>query len=54
MSRSFLIVLPYEIRSAEAPAASANSISAMEAQSKHEPSEANSDSTSGAGLAFTA
>jgi hypothetical protein len=37
-----------------APAASAISISATEAVSKQEPSEARSDSTSGAGLAFTA
>src|ERR1700679_3207399 len=36
------------------PAARAIWISATEAQSKHEPIEASSDSTSGAGLAFTA
>ena len=54
MSRSFLMVLPKEMRSAAAPAASAISISAIEAVSKQEPSAASSDSTSGAGLAFTA
>ena len=42
------------MRSGVAPAASTISISATEAVSKHEPSEASSDSTSGAGLAFTA
>jgi hypothetical protein len=54
MSRSFLMVLPKEMRSGVAPAASAISISATVAVSKQEPSEASSDSTSGAGLAFTA
>ncbi len=54
MSRSFLMVLPKEMRSAVAPAASTISISATEAVSKQEPSEASSDSTSGAGFAFTA
>ena len=38
MSRSFLIVLPKEMRSGVAPAASASSISTTEAASKHEPS----------------
>ena len=38
MSRSFLIVLPKEMRSAVAPAASTSSISTTEAASKHEPS----------------
>lgn len=54
MSRSFLMVLPNEMRSGVAPAASAIWISCTEAQSKHEPSEASSDSTSGAGLALIA
>ena len=54
MSRSFLMVLPKEMRSAVAPAASTISISATEAVSKQEPSVASSDSTSGAGFAFTA
>ncbi len=40
MSRSFLIVLPKLMRSGVAPAASACSISARLAQSKHEPSRA--------------
>src|ERR1700722_19669458 len=53
-SRSFLMVLRKEMRSAAAPAASAISISGIEAVSKQEPSPASSDSTSGAGLAFTA
>ena len=42
------------MRSGVAPAASTISISAIEAVSKQEPSLANSDNTSGAGLAFTA
>ena len=54
MSRSFLMVLPKEMRSGVAPAASTSSISTTEALSKHEPSAASSDSTSGAGFAFTA
>ena len=54
MSRSFLIVLPKEMRSGVAPAASASSISTTEAVSKHEPSSAQERSTSGSGLAFTA
>lgn len=54
MSRSFLMVLPKEMRSGVAPAASAISISGIEAQSKLEPSSASSDRISGAGLAFTA
>jgi hypothetical protein len=54
MSRSFLIVLPKEMRSAVAPAASTISISATEAASKQEPRRARHRSTSGAGLAFTA
>ena len=54
MSRSFLMVLPKEMRSGVAPAASTISISATEAVSKQEPSPASSLSTSGAGLAFTA
>ena len=54
MSRSFLIVLPKLIRSGLAPAASDISISATEAVSKQEPSVASRESTSGAGLAFTA
>jgi hypothetical protein len=49
-----LIVLPNEMRSASAPAASTISISATEAVSKQEPSLASSESTSGDGLAFTA
>ena len=54
MSRSFLIVLPKEMRSGVAPAASAISISATVAVSKQEPMEASSASTSGAGFALTA
>ena len=54
MSRSFLMVLPKEMRSAVAPAASTISISATEAVSKQEPIAARSRSTSGAGFAFTA
>jgi hypothetical protein len=54
MSRSFLIVLPKEMRSGATPAVSTNSISAIEAVSKQEPSEASSVNSSGAGLAFTA
>ena len=54
MSRSFLMVLPKQMRSAGQPAASTISISAIEAVSKQEPSEASSASTSGAGFAFTA
>ena len=54
MSRSFLIVLPKEMRSAVAPAASTSWISTTEAASKHEPSFARRLSTSGAGLALTA
>jgi hypothetical protein len=54
MSRSFLIVLPNEMRSGAAPAASTMSISATEAVSKHEPSSARAARSSGAGLAFTA
>ena len=54
MSRSFLMVLPKEMRSGVAPAASTISISATEAVSKQEPSETSSDSSSGAGFAFTA
>jgi hypothetical protein len=42
------------MRSGVAPAASTISISATEAVSKQEPSEAKSDSTSGAGFALTA
>jgi hypothetical protein len=42
------------MRSGVAPAASAISISATVAVSKHEPIEASSDSTSGDGFAFTA
>jgi hypothetical protein len=42
------------MRSGVAPAASASSVSTIEAVSKQEPSLANSASTSGAGLAFTA
>ena len=42
MSRSFLIVLPKEMRSGVAPASSASSISTTEAVSKHEPSSARS------------
>ena len=45
MSRSFLIVLPKEMRSGVAPASSASSISTTEAVSKHEPSSARSLST---------
>jgi hypothetical protein len=48
------MVLPKEMRSAGAPAASTISISATEAASKLDPSAARSESTSGAGLAFTA
>ena len=48
------MVLPKEMRSAVQPAASTISISGIEAVSKQEPSEASSDSTSGAGFAFTA
>ena len=54
MSRSFLIVLPKEMRSGVAPAASAISISATVAVSKQEPIEASRASTSGAGFALTA
>ncbi|MGY4433408.1 hypothetical protein ACVWWO_005885 [Bradyrhizobium sp. F1.13.1] len=54
MSRSFLIVLPKEMRSGVAPAASAISISATVAVSKQEPMEASKASTSGAGFALTA
>ena len=54
MSRSFLIVLPKEMRSAVAPASSTIWISTTEAVSKHEPSSARSFSTSGSGFAFTA
>ncbi len=54
MSRSFLMVLPKEMRSGVAPAASTCSISTTEAVSKQEPSVASRSSTSGAGLAFTA
>ena len=54
MSRSFLMVLPNEMRSGVAPAANAISISVTEAVSKLEPSSASRFSTSGAGLAFTA
>ena len=54
MSRSFLIVLPKEMRSGVAPAASTISISATEAVSKQEPSETSNASSSGAGLALTA
>jgi hypothetical protein len=53
-SRSFFIVLPNEIRSGVAPAASASSISTTEAASKHEPSSARRLNTSGAGFALTA
>jgi hypothetical protein len=54
MSRSFLIVLPKEMRSAVAPVASTMSISWSDAQSNDEPSSARRFSTSGAGFAFTA
>ena len=54
MSRSFLIVLPNEMRSAVAPAASAIWISATDAVSKHEPRSASSASSFGSGFAFTA
>ena len=54
MSRSFLMVLPKEMRSGVAPAASAISISGTEAVSKQEPMSASSFRISGAGLAFTA
>src|SRR5580700_5960399 len=54
MSRSFLIVLPKEMRSGVAPAASTISISATEAVSKQEPSETSDANSSGAGLALTA
>jgi hypothetical protein len=53
-SRSFLMVLPKEMRSGVAPAASAMSISATEAQSNDEPSSARSFSTAGSGFALTA
>ena len=48
------MVLPYEMRSGVAPAASTISISGIEAVSKQEPSLASRLRTSGAGLAFTA
>ena len=48
------MVLPKEMRSGDAPAASAISISGTEAVSKQEPIEASKASTSGAGFAFTA
>ena len=54
MSRSFLMVLPKEMRSGVAPASSASWISTTDAVSKHEPSSARSLSTCGSGLAFTA
>jgi hypothetical protein len=54
MSRSFLMVLPKEMRSAVAPVARTCSISTTEAQSKDEPRRANRSRISGAGLAFTA
>ena len=54
MSRSFLMVLPKEMRSGVAPAASAISISGTEAVSKQEPMSASIFRISGAGLAFTA
>jgi hypothetical protein len=54
MSRSFLIVLPNEMRSGVAPASSAKPISATDAVSKHDPSSARSASSFGSGFAFTA
>jgi len=49
-----LIVLPKEMRSGEAPAIRAISISATEAVSKEDPSPARSERISGAGFALTA
>ncbi len=54
MSRSFLIVLPKEMRSAVAPAASTISISPTEAQSKQEPSCVSISRMAASGFAFTA
>ena len=54
MSRSFLMVLPKEMRSAGAPASIAISTSATEAVSKDEPIAASRRRISGAGFAFTA
>jgi len=48
-----LIVLPNEMRSGAAPAASTISISAAEAVSKHEPSETSRESSSGARVRLT-
>ena len=54
MSRSFLIVLPNEMRSGVAPASSTIPTSATDAASKHEPSSARSARSLGSGLALTA
>lgn len=54
MSLSFLMVLPKEMRSGVAPAASAIWISGTEAQSKAEPRRASRLRISAAGFAFTA